>query len=58
MARPKRWGVRTLIFLAVALVSVLASMVQGAYTVLTLAGLVIGLVGATICSVRGLTTLK
>jgi hypothetical protein len=58
MRKHKRWGLRTLIFLAIALVSVLVSTLQGAYTLLTLGGLLIGLIGATICSVRGLSTLK
>ncbi len=56
--KPKRWGVRTLVYLAIALVSILASILQGHYTLLSLAGLLIGLVGAAICSIRGLSTLR
>jgi hypothetical protein len=52
--RPARWGVRTLFWLVVALLSILASSLQGAYTVLTLGGLLIGLGGAMYSSVRGM----
>jgi hypothetical protein len=55
--RPPRWGVRTLWFLALALLCIGASTLQGHYTVLTLTGLLVGFVGAMICSVRGLLTL-
>jgi hypothetical protein len=56
--KPKRWGLRTLVLLAVALLSILLSTIQGYYTALSLSGLVVGLVGAMICSVRGLASLK
>jgi len=57
--RPPRWGVRTLLYLGLALLSIGVSTVQGHYTLLTLAGLLIGLVGGMICTVRGIaTTLK
>jgi hypothetical protein len=50
--RQKYWGLRTLGFLFVALVSVLAaSRVSGP---LPLLGLIVGLAGATYCSYRGL----
>ena len=55
--RPPRWGVRTLAFLALALLSIGISTLQGYYTLLTLVGLLIGLVGALICSLRGVSTL-
>ena len=54
--RPIRWGVRTLLYLGLALLAIGVSTVQGHYTLLTLAGLLIGLVGAMICSIRGITT--
>jgi hypothetical protein len=54
--RPPRWGVRTLAYLALALLSIGVSALQGHYTLLSLAGLVIGLVGGLICSVRGIAT--
>jgi hypothetical protein len=55
--RPIRWGVRTLAYLGLVLLSIGISTLQGHYTLLTLAGLLIGLVGATICSVRGISTI-
>lgn len=57
--RPPRWGVRTLAFLALALLSMGISTLQGHYTLLTLGGLLAGLIGGMICTVRGIaTTLK
>jgi hypothetical protein len=56
--KPRRWGVRTLFFLVLAVICILASTLQGHYTLLTLAGLVVGLGGAMVCSVRGLATLS
>jgi hypothetical protein len=56
--RPPRWGVRTLAFLTLALLCIGISALQGYYTLLTLTGLLIGFVGATVCSVRGLLTLR
>jgi hypothetical protein len=53
-----RWGLRTLLFLGLALISMLASELQGTYTLLTLAGLAAGLGGATYSTVRGLLILK
>jgi hypothetical protein len=53
----KRWGVRTLAFLALGTASIIGSNVQGHYTLITFAGLVIGLVGAGFCSIRGLTSM-
>jgi len=55
--RPPRWGVRTLAFLVLALVAMGVSTLQGHYTLLTLAGLLIGLVGAFTCTVRGIATI-
>ena len=52
--RSPRWGVRTLIFLDLAVIAIGLSWVQGHYTLLTLAGLLIGLVGATVCTARGI----
>ncbi len=57
-ARRPKWGVRTLLFLILAVAGILASNVQGHYTLLTLIGLVVGLGGAAVCSVRGLATLS
>jgi 4-hydroxybenzoate polyprenyltransferase len=50
--RQKYWGLRTLGFLTLALVSVLA--MSWTSSPLTLLGLVVGLTGATYCSWRGL----
>ena len=57
--RPPRWGLRTLGWLTLAAVSVLASNVFYArevadFVLATLAGTLVGLVGATYCSYRGL----
>ena len=56
--KSKRWGIRTLAFLALAAASVIGSQVLAAYknddfVLLTFAGLVVGLVGAGVCSYRG-----
>ena len=58
-AKQRRWGLRTVGFLALAAASIFAAQLLDAYknnhfVVLTFAGLVVGLVGATICSVRGI----
>ncbi len=52
--KPTRWGLRTLAFLGLVLLAIGISTLQGHYTVLTLAFLLIGLVGGMICSVRGI----
>lgn len=52
--RNVRWGLLTLLFLAIALACVLASNAQGRYTLLTFAGLVVGFGGAGYCSWKGL----
>lgn len=57
--RGPRWGVRTLLFLGLAGISVLTSNALYVrdvddYVLLTFAGTVVGLVGAGYCSVRGL----
>ena len=49
-----RWGLLTLLFLGVALASVLTSSAQGEYTALTAAGVLIGFGGAAYCTVKGL----
>jgi hypothetical protein len=61
MSRPvgqQRWGVRSLLFLGLAAVSIILSnwmRMTGNTDVilLTFIGMVVGLVGATICTVRG-----
>lgn len=53
-----RWGVYTLGFLTLAFVMVVLSSTAGHYTVLTLLGLVVGLVGAGWCTVKGLKGLR
>lgn len=55
----KRWGLRTLAFLALAAASVIASNVlytigNDDFVLLTFAGTVVGIAGATVCSIRGL----
>jgi hypothetical protein len=58
MAEPRkrsmRWGLLTLLFLAIALASILASNAQGHYTALTFTGLLVGFVGAGYCTWKGL----
>jgi hypothetical protein len=52
--RNVRWGLLTLLFLAIALASILGSNAQGRYTALTLTGLIVGFAGAGYCSWKGL----
>jgi len=57
--KPRRWGLRTLGFLGIAAASIVASNLDHAngtadYALLTFIGTVVGLAGATVCSVRGL----
>jgi hypothetical protein len=54
--RSPRWGVRTLLFLGLAVFAIGLSWVQGHYTLLSLAGLLIGMAGATVCSARGIAS--
>jgi hypothetical protein len=52
--RTVRWGLLTLLFLAIALASILASNAKGQYTALTFAGLIVGFGGAGYCTWKGL----
>jgi hypothetical protein len=57
--RPKRYGLRTLAYLTLALASIIASTVLQSkgiksYGLLTFVGLMVGLIGASVCSVRGI----
>jgi hypothetical protein len=57
--KPKRWGIRTLAFLGLAAASIIVSNLLHAkgnddFALLTFIGTVVGLVGAAVCSVRGL----
>jgi hypothetical protein len=57
--RPKRWGLRTLVFLGITAASIMISNFLHAkgndnFVLLTFIGTVVGLVGATVCSVRGI----
>ena len=59
--KPKRWGLRTVGFLALAAASLIAAQILNAYqndsyVVLTFFGLVVGLVGAGVCTYHGLKT--
>ena len=58
MAEPRkrsmRWGLLTLLFLAIALASILTSNAQGRYTALTFIGLIVGFGGAGYCTWQGL----
>ena len=62
MSRPvgeKRWGVRTLLFLGLAAVSIVTSnwmrMTGNTQVILlTFIGTVVGFAGATVCTIRGL----
>lgn len=58
-AKPKRWGLRTLAFLGLAAASIIVSNYlrlsgTGGYALLPFIGLVVGLVGAAVCSIRGI----
>jgi hypothetical protein len=52
--RNLRWGLLTLLFLLIALVSILVAGGQGTYNVVTLFGVVLGFGGAAYCTWRGL----
>jgi lipopolysaccharide export LptBFGC system permease protein LptF len=52
--RNVRWGLLSLLFLLLALVCILVSGRQGSYNAVTLAGVVVGFLGAGYCSFRGL----
>jgi hypothetical protein len=52
--RRPRWGLRTLGLLGLALVALVTSASLGHHTAGTLGSLVLGLVGAGYCSVKGL----
>jgi nitrate/nitrite transporter NarK len=52
------WGIYTLGFLTLAFVMMVVSSSQGTYTVLTFIGLILGLVGAAFCTVKGLKGLR
>jgi peptidoglycan/LPS O-acetylase OafA/YrhL len=51
--RRPRWGLRTLGFLGLALLSLVVALTQGHHTFGTLGSLIFGLVGAAYCSVKG-----
>lgn len=57
-AQQPRWGIWTLAFLSFAFVMLVLSSTAGHYTLVTFLGLVIGLVGAGICTVKGLRALR
>ncbi len=52
--RNVRWGLLSLLFLAIALVCILVSNRQGTYNAVTLSGLVVGFGGAAYCSYKGI----
>jgi nitrate/nitrite transporter NarK len=49
-----RWGLLSLLFLGIALLSVLVSSGRGRYDALTLTGLLVGFGGAAYCSYKGM----
>ena len=55
--RVTRWGLRLLGFLGVAFVAAVAASAQGAYTVVTGPAVLVGLSGASVCTVAGLRSL-
>jgi nitrate/nitrite transporter NarK len=57
-AKTTPWGIYTLGFLTLAFVMMVVSSSRGTYTVLTFIGLVVGLVGAAFCTVKGLKSLR
>jgi 4-hydroxybenzoate polyprenyltransferase len=52
--RNVRWGLLTLLFLGIALASILTSNAQESYNALTLLGLIVGFAGAAYCTWKGL----
>ncbi len=58
--KPKQtpWGIYMLGFLTLAFVMMVVSASRGTYTALTFTGLIIGLVGAGFCTVKGLKSLR
>jgi nitrate/nitrite transporter NarK len=52
--RNLRWGLLTLLFLLIALVSILVAGSQETYNVVTLLGVVLGFGGAAYCTWKGL----
>ena len=56
--RRKRWGLRTLGFLVLAITAVVTSQVQGFYSPGTLICTALGIGGAAYCSVRGWQALE
>lgn len=48
-----RWGLRTLGFLFIALVAIIVSTIENGYTVGSFGSLLVGFIGAGICSYRG-----
>jgi hypothetical protein len=57
-AKRRRWGLRTLGFLVLAMVALFTASAMGQYTIGTLGCLLIGLVGAGYSTVRGLRSLQ
>ena len=58
--KQRRWGLRSLLFLALAAASLLFYDVLRAngFALLTTVGLLVGLVGATVCSIRGIREVR
>lgn len=57
--RPKRWGIRTLAFLALSAAAIVLSNLlytagNSDFVLLTFAATLVGLAGATYCSIRGI----
>jgi hypothetical protein len=52
--RNLRWGLLTLLFLLIALVSILVAGGQGTYNIVTLLGVVLGFGGAAYCTWKGI----
>lgn len=56
-ARRRRWGLRTLGCLVVAISAIVVAAIQGFHTPGTLGCVVLGLIGAIYCTVRGIRDL-
>jgi len=57
--KPEHWGLRALAFLALAAASIITSNVLSlnginGLNLITFIGLMVGLIGATVCSIRGI----
>ncbi len=58
LRRRRRWGLRLLGFLALAMVSMITAQAMGGYTIGSLGSLLFGIIGAAYCTVQGLREVR